>query len=79
MQAGFLSTAARRLGKTQSTFSAAIANLEADVDVELFDRSSRTPSQTEGGRKLLLDAESVLESCFALGSHANSLIDTLEG
>ncbi|HCU2193477.1 TPA: LysR family transcriptional regulator, partial [Klebsiella variicola] len=35
---GSFSAAARRLRKSQSTISTAIANLEADLGVTLFDR-----------------------------------------
>jgi DNA-binding transcriptional LysR family regulator len=37
--AGSFSAAARRLGKSQSTISEAIANLEIDLGVSLFERS----------------------------------------
>ncbi|AYF90766.1 LysR family transcriptional regulator [Pseudomonas sp. JS3066] len=72
-QAGSFSAAARRLGRTQSTVSAAIANLETDLGVELFDRSTRIPALTAAGQKLLLEAEAVLERCLALEGHADSL------
>ncbi len=38
---GSFSAAARKLGKSQSTVSSAIANLEIDLGLSLFDRSSR--------------------------------------
>ncbi|EHC62517.1 DNA binding protein HpkR, partial [Salmonella enterica subsp. enterica serovar Minnesota str. A4-603] len=38
---------ARRLRKSQSTISTAIAHLEADLGFSLFDRSSRQPVLTE--------------------------------
>ena len=37
---GSFSAAARRLRKSQSTISTAIANLEADLGVTLFDRTA---------------------------------------
>src|SRR5690606_13743073 len=77
-QAGSFSAAARRLGRTQSTISAAIANLEADLGVELFDRSTRIPALTTAGQKLLLEAEAVLERCRALEGHADSLTEETE-
>ncbi|MGH8463342.1 MAG: helix-turn-helix domain-containing protein, partial [Pseudomonas sp.] len=43
---GSFSAAARKLRKSQSTVSAAIANLEADLGVSLFDRQSRQPVLT---------------------------------
>ena len=52
-ETGSFSAAARRLGRTQSTVSVAIANLEADLGVALFDRTPRVPTLTEAGRSLL--------------------------
>ncbi|RDK06044.1 LysR family transcriptional regulator [Cupriavidus lacunae] len=75
VETGSFSAAARRLGKTQSTVSAAVANLEIDLGVPLFDRSSRNPALTEAGRKLLTEAEAVLERCLSLQAHAASLAD----
>lgn len=46
--AGSFSAAARRLRKSQSTISTSIANLEADLGFELFDRSARHPVLTAG-------------------------------
>ncbi|MGV8783794.1 helix-turn-helix domain-containing protein, partial [Pseudomonas aeruginosa] len=37
------SAAARKLGKSQSTVSEAIARLEIDLGLELFDRGGRQP------------------------------------
>ena len=48
---GSFSAAARRLRKSQSTISTAIANLEADLGLTLFDRQARQPVLTEAGRK----------------------------
>lgn len=78
VQAGSFSAAARHLGRTQSTVSAAIANLEADLGVELFDRSTRIPGLTAAGQKLQLEAEAVLERCLALQGHADSLAGETE-
>ena len=44
---GSFSAAARKLGKSQSTVSEAIARLEIDLGLELFDRSGRQPQLTE--------------------------------
>lgn len=77
VKTGSFSGAGRKLGKTQSTISAAIANLEADLGVELFDRTSRNPILTVSGQKLLVQAESVLERCLTLEAHADCLSETL--
>ncbi|MEE1866771.1 LysR family transcriptional regulator [Pseudomonas auratipiscis] len=78
VKSGSFSAAGRKLGKTQSTISAAIANLEADLGVELFDRTSRIPGLTASGQKLLIQAEAVLERCLALEAHADCLSETVE-
>lgn len=75
VETGSFSATARRLGKTQSTISAAMANLEIDLGVELFDRTSRNPTLTEAGHKLQAQTASVLERCRALEAHAASLAD----
>jgi len=78
VETGSFSAAARRLAKTQSTVSMAIANLEIDLGVTLFDRSSRTPTLTAAGAKLLNEVASVLERCLELEAHADSLSEDIE-
>ena len=72
-QAGGFSAAARRIGKTQSTISNAIANLEADLEVQLFDRSSKLALLTPEGHALLAQAKEILERCKVFEGHARSL------
>lgn len=72
-QTGGFSAAARRLGKSQSTISNAIANLEADLGVSLFDRSSKLATLTPAGHALLAQAKEILERCKVLEGHARSL------
>ncbi|WP_028117581.1 LysR family transcriptional regulator [Ferrimonas senticii] len=67
---GSFSAAARQLGKAQSRVSTAVANLEADFGVELFDRSKRSPRLTVVGEQLLNDAEVVLLHCRQLNNKA---------
>ncbi|KAF1016815.1 MAG: HTH-type transcriptional activator AllS [Stenotrophomonas maltophilia] len=57
---GSFSAAARRLRKTQSTVSTAIAHLEADLGVVLFDRRGRYPQLTDAGRQVLGHAREIL-------------------
>ena len=57
---GSFSAAARRLGKSQSTISEAIARLEIDLGVTLFDRSPKSPVLSEAGQGLLRHANAVL-------------------
>ncbi|AZF28222.1 LysR family transcriptional regulator [Pseudomonas sp. R2-60-08W] len=75
---GSFSGAARKLGKSQSTISAAVASLEIDLDVVLFDRSSRKPTLTPAGQVLLQRAEQVLEASSRLELAASQLGQGLE-
>lgn len=75
---GSFSAAARKLGKSQSTVSAAVAALEIDLDVLLFDRSSRKPTLTPAGHVLLQRAEQVLEADSRLALAASQLAQGLE-
>ncbi|BDB21536.1 LysR family transcriptional regulator [Pseudomonas sp. CYM-20-01] len=75
---GSFSAAARKLGKSQSTVSAAVASLEIDLDVLLFDRSSRKPTLTPAGHVLLQRAEQVLEASSRLELAASQLSQGLE-
>lgn len=70
---GSLSAAARRLGKSQSTVSEAVARLELDLGVELFERGPRRLLLTEAGSNLLVHAEEVLAASDRLTRHAASL------
>jgi DNA-binding transcriptional LysR family regulator len=78
VKTGSFSAAARSLGKTQSTISTAIANLEVDWGLPLFDRTSKLPVLTAAGRKLHNEVELVLERCLDLESHANDLGELVE-
>ena len=57
---GSFSAAARKLRKSQSTISTAIANLEADLGVALFDRSARHPVLTPEGVRALSYVQAIL-------------------
>ena len=48
-ESGSFSACARRLGKVQSAVSQGIANLEIELNTNLFDRTSRKPSLTPHG------------------------------
>jgi DNA-binding transcriptional LysR family regulator len=70
---GSFSAAARKLGKSQSTVSSAIANLEIDLGITLFDRSSRKPALTEQGRVLLGKVQEILAASDRLDRAASQL------
>jgi DNA-binding transcriptional LysR family regulator len=70
---GSFSGAARRLRKSQSTISTAIANLEADLGFALFDRSARQPVLTAQGKQVLGYVQSILAASERLDQLAVSL------
>lgn len=70
---GSFSAAARRLGKAQSAVSTAIGLLEADLGLDLFDRSRRNAQLTDAGQLLLLEARELLRQAEALNNRAQSL------
>lgn len=72
-EAGSFSAAARALGRSQSTVSTTIANLEVDLGVALFDRRSRKPALTEAGRALLARVHEVLAAAQRLDRAARAL------
>ena len=75
---GSFSAAARKLGKSQSTVSSAIANLEVDLGLTLFDRSSRKPTLTEQGRVVLGKVQEILAASDRLDRSASQLGGGLE-
>ena len=75
---GSFSAAARALGRTPSAISMAIANLEAEADLVLFDRGTREPTPTAAMAALLPDARSIAERLHALRAHAQHLSEGVE-
>ncbi|MGL1933301.1 MAG: LysR family transcriptional regulator [Desulfotalea sp.] len=76
--AGSFSGAARKLGKAQSTISTAIANLEIDLGLELFDRTGRYPIMTVEGEVLLRDVRLILKNCNNLWKRAENFSETID-
>ena len=66
VECGSFSAAARKLGKAQSAVSTAIANLEIDTDIVIFDRSSRTPKLTSQGKRLYSYSVSLLSDAYQI-------------
>ena len=75
---GSFSAAARVLGRVPSAVSMAIANLEAQLDVPLFDRTGRNPIPTAQALALLPQARLLAEGLQRLNVHALSLSQGLE-
>jgi len=75
---GSFSAAARRLGKAQSAVSNAVANLEIDTGVELFNRSGRCPMLTLEGETLLREAKLILARCNDFQNRAYALSERID-
>ena len=75
---GSFSAAARKLGKSQSTVSTAIAHLEIDLGLLLFDRTSRKPTLTDHGRVMLGKVREILAASDRLDRSASELAGGLE-
>src|SRR5438093_9827483 len=68
----------RRLRRAQSVVSQTLANLEAQLGVKLFDRSSRSPVLTREGVALLAEARAVVGGMDVFKARAKGLSDGLE-
>lgn len=78
-ESGSFSAAARRLNRAQSVVSYTIANLEAQLEVSLFERgAARQPQLTEAGRALISDARRIVADLQALRSRARGIRQGLE-
>lgn len=75
---GSFSAAGRKLKRAQSVVSQTLGNLEAQLGVQLFDRSTRRPTLTEQGRALLLEARDVAGSVDLFKAKARLLAGGLE-
>ncbi|MFC3213643.1 MULTISPECIES: LysR family transcriptional regulator [Novosphingobium] len=79
VEEGSFNAAARRLGRAISVVSYAIAQLESQLDVRLFDREgSRRPQLTPAGRALLSEAHAISDDVDALLAKVRSLKQGLE-
>jgi DNA-binding transcriptional LysR family regulator len=72
-ESGSFRAAGNRLRRAQSAVSHAIAALEHELGVVLFDRSGRAPVLTDAGRTLLEDARSLLMRADFLRARAHGL------
>jgi DNA-binding transcriptional LysR family regulator len=70
--------AAGRLARVQSAVSQAIANLETELGIRLFDRSGYRPGLTPEGQALLADARAILLKVDAMRARARGLGEGLE-
>lgn len=70
---GSFSSAARAMGRSQSTVSESVANLEIALDTELFDRSTRAPTLTSEGEAMLREAQVLYDRSLAFERHGDVL------
>ncbi|RUP33535.1 MAG: LysR family transcriptional regulator [Curvibacter sp.] len=75
---GSFSAAGRQLGRAQSVVSQTLANLESQLGVQLFDRSTRRPQLTTIGRELLTDARQVADDMDRFKARAKGMGAGLE-
>src|SRR5580704_580866 len=79
VEAGSFAAAARRLGRATSVVSYTIANLEAQLGLELFDRdTTRKPRLTEAGKAILGDTRLITLGIGDLLAKARGLNSGLE-
>ena len=75
---GSFSAAARKLNKSQSTISIAIANLETDIGTRLFDRHARETVLTDAGRMVLKHVNDILGASDRLDELSIQLAQQVE-
>jgi DNA-binding transcriptional LysR family regulator len=78
LDSGSFSAAARALGKVPSAVSMTISQLEAELDLELFDRRTRDPRPTDVARALEPQARQLASQLRQLQAHAQELHQGLE-
>lgn len=79
VDAGSFAGAARRLNRAVSVISYGIANLEAQLGMELFEREgTRKPRLTVAGRALLAEARAISRGVDDLRAKVKGLLDGLE-
>lgn len=78
METGSFSAAARQLGKVPSAVSMAIANLEIDLNLELFQRVGREPKPTAQAQVLYEKTQQLLVEMNQWKLHAQALSSGLE-
>jgi len=79
VEAGSFAAAGRRLNRATSVISYAVANLEQQLGLPLFDRdATRRPQLTEAGRAVLAEARIVAHGVDALRAKVGGLLSGLE-
>ncbi|RJX71485.1 LysR family transcriptional regulator [Vibrio sinensis] len=79
VECGSFSAAARKLRKAQSAVSTAIANLEIDTGIQIFDRSSRFPVLTDQGEQLYQRAVALVDYSQSIENMIHAFSSGIEG
>ena len=77
-ESGSFRAGAGRLSRVQSALSHAIANMEAELGVSIFDRSGHRPALTPAGQALLANARDILLRVDAMRARAKGLGEGVE-
>src|SRR5258706_1530438 len=77
-ETGSFSAAGRKVRRAQSLISQTLANLEAQLGVDLFDRTKKYPRLTERGQAMLVEARSVIDRMDELKARAKTMAEGLE-
>ncbi|OHV76707.1 LysR family transcriptional regulator [Rhizobium sp. LCM 4573] len=78
-ETGSFSAASRQLNRAQSVVSYTISNLEAQLEVPLFERGgARQPKLTEAGKAMLTDARRIVADLQVMRARAKSIKQGLE-
>lgn len=75
---GSFSAAARHIGKSQSSVSIGVNNLELDLGVSLFDRSTKYPKLTTQGERLYEQAKVLIRQADRMQSYAQGVMENVE-
>lgn len=79
VEVGSFAAAARKLHRATSVISYAIANLEMQLGVSLFDReTTRKPQLTDAGRTVLAEAKTIANGIHGLRAKVRGLLQGLE-
>jgi len=78
VEEGSFSAAARKLRRVQSAISTSMANLEAQLAISIWDRSSKIAKLTPEGRAVLASARRVLDEVDGLRRLAHGIVGGLE-
>ncbi|CAM4393736.1 LysR family transcriptional regulator [Vibrio agarivorans] len=75
---GSFSAAGRHIGKSQSTISVSVNNLELDLGVSLFDRTGKYPVLTQEGEHLYQQAKVLMRQADRIENYTSGVRDKVE-